>query len=213
MDDTLVDSFNARSRALQIAFNSKGLKELSAVKFFLEWRGVELREALTKCRDTCHAPDEIFEHYRQIYWTKPEGWISLLPGVKNMLENLKKSGILLGLVTQKMRSFEINGKPAGVVVELAELEILDMFAVVIGFEDVIRPKPHPEGINLALKQLNVEPHVTLVAGDSSADIEAAQAAGCHSCLVTWGITSYSSPDGLQADMVARAPEDILKLPR
>ena len=61
------------------------------------------------------------------------------------------------------------------------------FSVVVGFEDVARHKPYPEGVELALERLGVLPEEALLVGDSAADIEAARAAGCPSCHATWGI--------------------------
>ena len=75
-----------------------------------------------------------------------------------------------------------------------------LFSVVVGFEDVARHKPDPEGVELALGRLGVLPKEALLVGDSAADIEAARAAGCPSCYATWGI---------QGDTVPPAPRRIM----
>jgi len=75
------------------------------------------------------------------------------PGVNSMLEKLHSDGFKLGIVSQKGRDFEFEGYRAGVVVELRKLSMLSLFSVIIGFEDVTRLKPDPEGINLALSKL------------------------------------------------------------
>ncbi|HEB61792.1 MAG TPA: HAD family hydrolase [Bacteroidetes bacterium] len=48
------------------------------------------------------------------------------------------------------------------------------------------PKPSPEGIQLILKDLNINPENTIMVGDSTHDIHAAQAAGIFTCAVTYG---------------------------
>ena len=101
---------------------------------------------------------------------------------------------------------------AGVSVELKDLGITARFPVVIGFDDVSETKPHPEGILKALEQLDVPPEMALMVGDTVADIQAGRAAGCWSCLATWGV-----PDGpdrarqVSPDLVADAPRDKLRL--
>lgn len=90
--------------------------------------------------------------------------------------------------------------------------VFDLFSVLVGFEDVTRYKPDPEGVNIALERLGAPPHETLLVGDSGADIAAAQAAGCWSCHAIWGIpVSEHSLDSVKPDMVARTPEVLLGL--
>ena len=99
----------------------------------------------------------IVERFKRIYWTKEPGTLRLHHGVEAVLNRLEQSGVLLALVTQKARSFEVEGVRAGVSVELEELGIDARFPVVIGFEDVSETKPYPEGILKALEQLDVPP--------------------------------------------------------
>ena len=96
--------------------------------------------------------------------------------------------------------------------ELRDLDIAGFFGVVIGFEDVRRHKPDPEGVNLALEALGILPAEALVVGDSPADMEAARRAGCRSCHAIWGTpTGVPGLAETKADMVAAAPEDLLAL--
>ena len=131
-----------------------------------------------------------------------------------VLDDLEQRGILLAIVTLKARHLEIEGVCTGVSAELEDLGIAARFTVVIGVGDVSEPKPHPEGILRAVDQLGVVPERALVVGDTIADIQAASAAGCWSCLATWGI-----PDGADRsrranlDLVAATPLDILRLSR
>ena len=49
-------------------------------------------------------------------------------------------------------------------------------------------------------------------GDSSADIEAANAAGCWSCLAAWGVSeNVSESIQKKADFIAKFPEIVLRL--
>ena len=115
-------------------------------------------------------------------------------------------------VTQKSRHFQIDGVLAGVAVELEELELAGLFPVVIGVDDVQETKPHPEGILMALERIGVQPENALMIGDTVTDIQAAKAAGCWSCLATWGVPDGASrAERSNPDMVVDTPGDLLKL--
>ncbi len=51
--------------------------------------------------------------------------------------------------------------------------------------DVVRHKPHPEGIIRILTHFGVDPGTTLMVGDSMSDILAAKAAGVRMAAVLW----------------------------
>ncbi len=138
--------------------------------------------------------------------------IRLYPGVASMLQALQRLGTKLGIVTQKGRLFEIEGRLAGAAKELEELGIAALFSVIVGFEDVTNYKPHPEGVALAMARLGTGPRETLMVGDSPADIGAARAAGCWSCHATWGLSAAGQAVGdVGADIVAETPEALLTL--
>ena len=61
----------------------------------------------------------------------------------------------------------------------------DLFDVIVTGDDVDIPKPHPEGINKALAQLNIESSEAIFLGDSDADILAGKQANVHTIGVQW----------------------------
>ncbi|MCP2821256.1 HAD family hydrolase, partial [Salmonella enterica subsp. enterica serovar Typhimurium] len=74
-----------------------------------------------------------------------------------MLQSFHKAGLKLGIVTGKGRhSADIS---------FDQLQLTTFFPVVITGDDVEQPKPHPEGILLAMKLLGAEPETTLYVGD------------------------------------------------
>lgn len=60
------------------------------------------------------------------------------------------------------------------------------FAAVISRESPYRPKPHPDGILAAARELGAEPGEILVVGDFVFDVEAGAAAGAVTALITNG---------------------------
>ena len=151
------------------------------------------------------------EAYRDFYWSKRPGLISLFPRIRALLHDLHSSGCRLGVFTQKDREFEIEGLRYGAPNELDELGVASLFSVVVGFEDVARHKPDPEGFELALNRFGVLAKDALLVGDSAADIEASKAAGCPSCHATWGIPADTVPPGTSPDYVARSPSELRSL--
>ena len=57
-----------------------------------------------------------------------------------------------------------------------QLEFMDF---VISNEDVTEPKPSPEGYNLAMKRLKLEPHECMIVEDAPKGIEAAKLSGAN----------------------------------
>lgn len=210
-DDTLVDSLSARVNALDNVFKQHGLENLQAAKFLHDLEGTSFEAALLKLQDERGIKDNLFNSYCLRYWTKPSGGIWLYPGVIELLETLKSRGFKLGIVTQKGRDFEFQGCRVGMVQELEELGITDLFSITVGFEDVPEPKPDPCGVNLALSSLGVKPQEALFVGDSLADITAARAAGCRCCRATWGIPDNQTRQDIRADFTAVSPGDIVDL--
>ncbi len=212
VDDTLLDSYRARIQALRDVFTRANVTGLDAEKFLVGLRGAPFQDALEHLTLEHDTGENLFILYRRIYWIERLGNIRLFPGVREMLVELKSRGYKLGIVTSKGRNFEFEGKRVGCTYELKELDILEMFSVIIGFEDVTRYKPHPDGINAALDKLGSKSPATLFVGDSAADIEAAHHAGCRSCLATWGVDNdFSLPENLRAHYMINTPGDLLAL--
>jgi pyrophosphatase PpaX len=207
LDDTLIDSFPACVETLNHVFRYAGMAKLDASSSLQNLRGVAIKDILLQCGVNREIVNELFYEYRRAYWTREHSCtIDVFPGIKSMLEKLFSSGLKLGVVTQKGRDFQFEGYPAGAVVELEKTEIIGLFSVIIGLEDVSQTKPHPEGINKALDRLGSSGKETLFVGDSLADMTAAQSAGCWSCHAKWGVVSS---ENYQADFIIETPEELL----
>lgn len=209
LDDTLLDSMALRVKSLNGVFRRAGLVGISAEYFLKGLRGGQLIDALESLERKIGIDDDLFEDYRQAYWISEDHEISLYPGVLELLQQLEKADMRMGLVTQKMRRFELDGHMAGASMEMEQVGISHFFSTVVGYEDVSNWKPHPEGVHLVMERLRVKPEETLVVGDSLADMKAARAATCRCCLATWG--TYMDPDSIEADEKIGEPREVLGL--
>ena len=104
-------------------------------------------------------------NYRQIHTLKTV----LLPKAREAVE-LAASFARLGVVTTK------TGKYSRELLE--HFGVMEYFEVLIGSEDVIRHKPHPEPLFRALERMRAAPSARCwMIGDTCMDMEAARAAG------------------------------------
>lgn len=124
-----------------------------------------------------------YESHRSLERIVPEAVEALITG--------KKAGITTALVTSKNREELANTLP--------RLGIEPYVDLIVSADDVIRPKPDPEGILFALKTLGLDPTRTVFIGDTVHDMRAAEAAGVVRCAVTWGA-------GPRVALVAEAPD-------
>jgi pyrophosphatase PpaX len=99
-------------------------------------------------------------------------------GMLDLLEELKRQGRMLGIVTAKRR----------ITVELAfeTVPIEHLFDVVVAGDETERHKPHPEPLLRALAQAGAAAGETAYVGDSPFDVRAAKAGGLAAVAVTWG---------------------------
>ena len=154
-DDTLVDSWQTQAVALQRVFDESAIEAPTAEEFFLGLKGGPLGRGLARLEADLGRQLDLFEQYLHNYWLKEPGQLRLYPGVQSLLDRLATAQTKLGIITAKRRSFEVLGRQVGAEHEMLELDILDRFHVVVGFEDVTNPKPHPETIELALSHLGI----------------------------------------------------------
>src|SRR5262249_4864239 len=117
----------------------------------------------------------------------------LLPGVAATVRELCRRGLRLGVCSNKPVAFTRE--------LLSRLEVDEVFSVVLGPEDVARPKPAPDMLLAALPRLGVSVSETLYIGDMVVDIETARAAG----VLVWVVASGSD----EAETLARAKPDRL----
>jgi phosphoglycolate phosphatase len=118
---------------------------------------------------------------------------SLLDGAREAVTSLHGSGLALAVCSNKPVAFTRD--------LLAHLRLGACIAVVLGPEDVPRPKPAPDMLKLALEQLKVRAEEALYVGDMTVDIATARAAGVRVWVVptgsdTLGALKAAGPDRL-----------------
>ena len=138
----------------------KGVSRMKSLDIVLELGGVAAsnreREILANKKNTW------FNDY--VERMVPE---EIFPGVKELLGNLKKSGVKVGLAS--------SSKNARTVIQL--LRIQDQFDAIVDGTMITHSKPDPEIFLLTAQKLDVSPDMCVVFEDAEAGVEAALAAG------------------------------------
>jgi len=116
-------------------------------------------------------------YYREISRAKT----FMLPTAIEAIEEAAKFA-RLGIVTTKTGHYSR---------ELMEhFGVMDYFEVLIGFENVTNPKPHPEPILTALEQMKSDTQNVWMIGDTRLDLEASVRAGVEAIGVLSGYDNF-----------------------
>ncbi|WP_410809113.1 HAD family hydrolase [Micromonospora sp. 067-2] len=91
---------------------------------------------------------------------------------------------------------------------LERVGLADHFRVIVGGDEVTRPKPAPDGVVLACRRLDVAPQRSAYVGDSPLDLRAARDAGALAVAASWG--HQYDPDA-PADLTVAHPRDLRAL--
>ena len=117
--------------------------------------------------------------------------VRTFPGVPEMLSELEKRGMRRAVVSRACRAY----------VERSLLRLGHPFDAVLGREDVVRPKPDPEGILLLLVKLGCAPGDCAVVGDHPFDVLAGKKAGTATAGVLTGAGTRETLTNAGADAI------------
>jgi phosphoglycolate phosphatase-like HAD superfamily hydrolase len=123
----------------------------------------------------------LIREYRKVSDRNNAIYTRLFPNTVFALDSFQKQGIKMVVLSNKRHEAIILG--------LKTMEIDEYFSVIIGHDDVLNPKPHPEGIYKIMTILHDEKAVMI--GDTETDIRTAQNAGIPAIGCTWAITKES----------------------
>ena len=179
MDGTLTQT----NQLIYDSFNhvaEKYINKRLAPKEIVALFGPPEKEAVENMIGSSHIDDAMKEYYR-FYKQKHNELASLYPGIEQLLEFIKKKGLLVCLFTGKgRRTTEIS---------LKEFGIKQYFDMVVTGDDVEHFKPSGDGIYRIMKRFSLRPDEVLMVGDSMADINASRESGVRVAAVVWD--SYS----------------------
>ena len=171
-DGTLVDSANLGLTAFEQSFAALGVvfdHEVYRAVYSPNWYSVY--EAMGLPKDKWQKADELWtQHYG-------EQNAELVEGAENTIAELQQKGYRLGIVS--------SGNAGRVTREITNVGLDSVFEVVVCHEQMENRKPHPEGLETAVRLMNRSREESCYIGDSPEDIEMGKRAG----LLTVGVRS------------------------
>lgn len=139
--------------------------------------------------------EEAIEYFYEKYSELHKSLVVDNADILELLKSLKEAEIRIGIFTGKAkRSLDIS---------LKALDMEGLFDVIITGDDVIKPKPDPEGLLKALSLLEIENSEVIYVGDSDADIIAGVQANVYTIGVQW-LPEY------QTSIFSEQPDSIIK---
>ena len=171
-DGTVVDSAQLGLTAFKKSFAMLGIEfhqQTYEKTYSPNW--YSMYEAMGIPKDKWDRADELWmQHYG-------EQTATLVEGAKETLFALKRKGYRLGVVS--------SGSDCRVGREIEQLGLASNFEVVVCNEQMVNKKPHPEGLETAMRRLNVSPTTSCYVGDSPEDIQMGKSAN----VLTVGVRS------------------------
>ncbi len=128
------------------------------------------------------------------------GEVRVYDGVPEMLAALHGAGARLGVATGK------SGERARSLLEL--LGLLPQLDVVVGSDEVARPKPAPDIVEAALASLDADAASAIMIGDAPTDLQAARGAGAGTGAALWGALYQEELLDERPDVVLHSPADV-----
>lgn len=128
---------------------------------------------------------------------------TLFDGVSALIDHLHKAAIPWGIVTNKLSTYT---DPL-----VAQLPWPHPPGCVVSGDTAAHPKPAPDPLLYAARQLNVAPVHCLYVGDDLRDIQSARAAGMRAIAAAYGYCGHSEPKNWGADAIISNPLDLLTL--
>ncbi len=185
-DGTLVDSAQLGLTAFEQSFAALGVAfdhDIYRRVYSPNWYSVY--EAMGLPKDKWQTANELWiQHYG-------EQTAQLVGGAQETIVGLRRKGYRLGVVS--------SGSDCRVAREIRELGLDSVFEAVVCSEQMEKKKPHPEGLETAMRLLGCSANESCYVGDSPEDIEMGKRAGMLTVGVrsayptSWKLESYS-PD-------------------
>ena len=196
LDGTLIDSYPAIAASVNHVRALHGLAPLEPEEI-KRWVG---RGATYLLAHTVPAGDADANAaaYRAHHPSVLFSGTRLLPGAAEVVRRLHGRGLRLGVCSNKPVAFSRE--------LVAHLGLGGQMDLVLGPEDVARPKPAPDMLVAALGRLGVDANEALYVGDMGVDIETGRGAGVTVWVVATGSDERATlvrarPDRLFDDLV------------
>ena len=199
LDGTLIDSYQAIYLSFHYTYINMGLQPLSfdEVKRAV---GYGLSNTFSDLLGEERVP-EALRLFRQKYEEVYRQNTYLLPGARTVLEALQERKIKLAIATNKLGRFSR---------EIFQYFGMDkLFAIILGDEDVLQNKPHPEMLFHAMEKMGLRNEEVVFIGDSPIDIQTGKNANVRVFAIPTGVTTREELEEAQPTLILNSLLDLL----
>ncbi len=199
LDDTLLDTFPGRMKALAYAHEVCLGTKTDPEALWRSHRGGSLEAMGRRLLQDDYL--RFVNTYREHYFSLARD-IQPYPGIVAVLEAFQHAGVPMAVVTSKIAW--------GATEELTTTGLLKYFHSVVGADDTDLHKPDPAPVYEALDRLLVDASLSVVfVGDSPADVWAARNAGVTAVAALWGTIDAGLLLEALPDHTAKTPGEVL----
>lgn len=114
------------------------------------------------------------------------------PGIPELLRRLRAAGYTLAV---------LSNKADYAVAELCRRYFPSLFDLAIGQREGVPKKPHPAGVERALRETGCPPNEAVLIGDSDVDVQTAKNARIDCFAVEWGFRDRPVLEAAGADRI------------
>lgn len=201
-DGTLIDSKVDIATAVNLTLEELGLPLRSVEEIFgFVGDGVKRLLRLSVGEDNPDQYEKALEVFRGHYLEHCVQTTRWYPGIWEVLQHYKDRTKVI--VTNKSLEYTLA------IVD--GLQARDLFQHVEAPRDTAELKPEPVMLERALAVLGADITHTVMIGDSTNDVRAAQAAGIRACAVGYGYGNRERVSALQPDFYCETPHDLIDL--
>lgn len=201
LDGTIIDTNELIISSFMHALKENGLAPITREEI-IPHMGTTLQHQM-KVFSGLEDADVLVKSYRSYNAVHHDELIRSFPHVNETMEELSRRGIKMGIVTTKIRPSTLKA--------LEMFDLLKYMDTIVTVSDVTEPKPHPEPVLTAVRNLGVDPRKTLMVGDSTVDIQSAKAAGVYAVGVSWSLKGEETLRKYDPDYIIHDMKDIFEI--
>lgn len=176
LDGTLIDTIGLLLECARHTF--EGRTPAPTDEEWIAGIGTPLRKQFAAYTSSEEEVEQLTQRYRAFQREHHDRLTTAFPGVLEVLDELEARGHPMGIVTSKSNEMMDRG--------LEWVGIMRHMKTRIGMDNAKRHKPDPHPVQVALEELEYEPHEAVFVGDSPHDIASGNAAGVTTVAALWG---------------------------
>jgi len=204
LDGTLLNTLEDLMDSLNYALTCHGYERrtLEEVRAFVGNGVKKLVERALPLHSTEEDIEQCLASFTEHYSKNMQNKTRPYNGIMELLLDLNRYNYKIAIVSNKYDS---------AVKKLSMEYFGDFIDVAIGESKSVKPKPAPDSVFAAIKELGSELNKTIFVGDSDTDVQTAKNAGITCVGVTWGFRTRELLRKEGADYLIDTPKELLTL--